>query len=160
MALTEEQTRELARLETLAVWLDSRYETPFGVRVGWDGIIGLVPLVGEFITTLISAYLIARAALLGASTAVLLRMGLNVAIDDAISLVPFLGWIGDFLWKSNLMNTRLLREHLADPRRAHRRSIAVLASVVAVIIFGAMTFALLIAALTWVIGAAIYTSFN
>ena len=160
MGLSDEQARELARLERLAVWLDSRYETPFGVRVGWDGIIGLVPLVGEFVTTLISGYLIARAAMLGVSTAVLLRMGLNVAIDDAISLVPFFGWIGDFLWKSNLMNTRLLRQHLADPARAHRRSVAVLVTVVTIIVLGTATFALLIASLTWVVGVALYTAFH
>ncbi len=156
MDLSIEHERELARLEKLAEWLDSKYETPIGLRVGWDGILGLVPVVGEFVTTLISAYLIGRAAMLGASTSVLVRMGLNVVIDDVIAIVPFVGWIGDFFWKSNQMNTRLLRAHLMDPPRTRRRSIAVLATVLGVIFVAALTFALLIGIAGWVVVTFIY----
>ncbi len=156
MVLSAEQERELARLERLAQWLDARYETPIGVRVGWDGILGLVPVVGDFVTTLISGYLIARAAMLGASTPVLLRMAWNVVVDDGIARVPFVGWIGDFLWKSNLMNTKLLRAHLTDPERTHRKSTWVVATVVAVVVLGALTFALLIGIAAWISGAAFY----
>lgn len=159
MVLRDEEAAELARLEKLAIWLDAKFETPVGVRVGWDGIIGLVPVVGTVLTTLVSGYLIARAAAFGASTPVLLRMGLNVAVDAAISLIPFLGWIGDFFWKSNLRNTELLRRHLVDPVSTRRRSIGVVASVVAVVASAALTLALLVGALAWMIGALIYSAF-
>lgn len=159
MILSPEESRELARMGKLAVWLDSKYETPIGVRVGWDGIIGLVPVVGEFITTLISGYLIARAAMLGASTPVLLRMGLNVVIDDLISIFPLVGWIGDFFFKSNNMNVALLKRHLRDPATTRRRSVAVIASVVAVITMAVLTFALLTGVVAYFIGAFLYGIF-
>jgi hypothetical protein len=156
MALSIENERELARLEKIAVWLDSIYSTPIGLRVGWDGILGLVPVVGEFVTTLVSAYLIGRAAMLGASTSVLIRMGLNVVIDDVIAIVPFVGWIGDFYWKSNLMNTKLLRAHLMEPTATRRRSFAVLATLLGVVFVAALTFALLVAIAGWMVVTFIY----
>ncbi|MBS1962395.1 MAG: DUF4112 domain-containing protein [Bdellovibrionales bacterium] len=156
MALTPEEARELARLERLAVWLDTKYETPFGIRVGWDGILGLVPVVGEIVTTLISGYLIVRAAWLGASTPVLLRMGLNVVIDDVIAVVPLVGWIGDFVWKSNVKNTDLLRKHLADPETTRRRSLAVVIVSAAVVVAAVATFALLVGIAAWILGSAVY----
>jgi len=156
MTLNDRERNELARLEKLARWLDSEYRLPLGIRVGWDGIIGLIPVVGEMVTTIISAYLIGRAAILGASTPVLLRMGLNVVVDDLISLVPFFGWIGDFFWRSNLRNLELFRRHLLEPIETRRRSTWVLSSVVAVIFAAAMTFALLIGILAWVVGVFLY----
>jgi hypothetical protein len=160
MALSEIESRELARLERLAVWLDSKYETPFGVRIGWDGVIGLVPVVGEILTTLISAYLVVQAAVLGASTPVLLRMGLNIVVDDAIGAVPLLGWIGDFAWKSNLKNVELLRRHLLDPRATRRRSFAVVATAVVAVALAGATFALLVGIAAWIVFAAIVRGFS
>lgn len=151
--------RELARLEKLARWLDAEYATPFGIRVGWDGILGLIPILGEIVTTAISAYLIARAAVLGASAAVLLRMGLNVVADDLIALVPFLGWIGDFLWKSNLKNTDLLRRHLADPAETRRRSAMLVGGIVAGVAVLATAFSLLVGIAAWRMGAFLYAGF-
>ena len=160
MALSENESREVARLELLAVWLDSKYETPFGVRIGWDGVIGLIPVVGEILTTLISAALVARAAILGASTPVLLRMGLNVVVDDVIGAIPVLGWIGDFAWKSNLKNVELLRRHLQDPTTTRRRSLAVVVTTVAVIGIAGATFALLVGIAAWIVFAAIVRGFS
>lgn len=155
MTLSETEAGELARLEVVAVWLDSKFETPFGVRIGWDGVLGLVPVVGNILTTLLSAALIARAANLGASTPVLLRMGLNVVIDDAIGAIPVLGWVGDFAWKSNLKNVDLLRRHLQDPTTTRRRSLAVVATTVAVIGIAGAAVALLVGLATWIVFAAI-----
>lgn len=160
MTVRIDREAELAKLEKLATLLDAKFETPIGVRVGWDGIIGLVPVVGGIATTLVSGYLIARAAVLGATTPVLLRMGLNVGVDAAISLVPFFGWIGDFFWKSNLRNTRVLRGHLTDPSGTRRRSTWVLISVVAVVVMAVATFALLVAVIAWMIAVLIYGSFS
>jgi hypothetical protein len=160
MALSDTESRELARLERLAVWLDAKFETPIGVRIGWDGVIGLVPVVGEVATTLISAYLIARAALLGASTPVLLRMGLNVLVDDGIGAIPVLGWIGDFAWKSNLRNVELLRRHLRDPSTTRRRSLAVVTVTAAAVALAGATLALLVGIAAWIVFAAIVRGFS
>lgn len=144
------------RLEKLAEWLDAKYETPIGVKVGWDAIFGLVPVVGLVVTTLFSGYIIAQASILGASTPVLLRMGLNIVVDGLIGMVPFVGWIGDFFWKANLKNIALLRLHRADPVGARRRSLLVVGVTVGVIVMAALTFALLFGVLAWILSATLY----
>lgn len=126
-------------LRTLADLLDSKFLLPFGIRVGWDGIIGLIPGFGGLATTLLSCYIIARAVLLGVSIPTLLRMGLNVLIDNGISIVPIAGWIGDFFWRSNVKNIGLIERHARDPRGTSVRSGAlvgvVLVSTVSTVFF-------------------------
>ncbi|MBC7386891.1 MAG: DUF4112 domain-containing protein [Cryobacterium sp.] len=113
-------------LERLSTLLDAQYRLPGGIRVGWDGVIGMIPLVGNFATTIVSGYIIARSASAGASNPVLVRMVANVVIDDGISSVPIIGWIGDFFWKSNLKNIELLRRHSGNPAETSQRSIGFL----------------------------------
>lgn len=116
------QYRTHEDLETLSTVLDSKFRGPFGTRFGWDGILGLVPGVGDVATTAASAYIIARAAMIGVSFSVLLRMVGNVLVDNLIDLVPFFGWVADFAWKSNVKNLNLLRRYSEDPVQLEKRS--------------------------------------
>jgi hypothetical protein len=159
MALPKETEVEVQRIEKIAVLLDSKYTAPFGFRIGWDGILGLIPGFGEFITTLISGYLILRAAMLGVSTNVLLRMGLNVLIDDLIGIIPLFGWIGDFAWKANLKNTKLVREHFTDPARTQKRSTLILVGVAVGVCFSALFFAVLVGVAAWLLIGFLYSTF-
>ncbi len=79
-------------------------------KIGLDPLIGAIPVGGEVVSTLISAYLIYVAYELRLPTPVLARMGVNVAIDLLIGAVPVVGDIGDIFWKSNSMNFKLLEE--------------------------------------------------
>ncbi len=110
-------------LEDLATFLDAKYQLPMGLKIGWDGIIGLIPGVGDLFTSVLSFYIILKAAALGCSKSVLLHMSLNVLIDNLISLVPFLGNIGDFFWKSNTKNITLLRRHLKNQAQTRNSSL-------------------------------------
>ncbi|HAC50859.1 MAG TPA: DUF4112 domain-containing protein, partial [Sulfitobacter sp.] len=48
---------DLARLRRLAVSMDSAFKLPVvGVRMGWDSILGFVPVVGDTLALLPSAY--------------------------------------------------------------------------------------------------------
>lgn len=104
-------------LKRLAELMDSKYEGPFGFRFGLDGLIGLFPIVGNMITSCVSLYIIIRAAALGCPPIVLLRMGLNVLIDNIFDLVPILGNIFDFMWRANNKNILLLEGYLVNPGR-------------------------------------------
>lgn len=107
------QTRHatLREIEFLAKMLDTRFSL-LGFRFGWDSVIGLIPGVGDTITTGLSAYLIWRAHQLGAGTGLKLRMAANVGLDWLIGLIPLVGDLGDAAFRSNTRNVRLLQEHL------------------------------------------------
>lgn len=95
-----------------------------GTRVsfGLDALLGLIPGVGDTVSSLIGSYIILVAHRLGAPTSVLLRMVLNQAIDALVGLIPFAGDLLDIGFKANVKNARLLEQTLEDPRRAGRAS--------------------------------------
>jgi len=105
--------RELASIEHLSRLLDTRWQIPgLGVRFGVDAVAGLVPVVGDLATGLVSFYIVHRASELGASRALVARMVANVVIDTVFGSVPLLGSVFDVFFKANRRNLRLLRNHL------------------------------------------------
>lgn len=103
--------KRLDRLRALARLQDSRFRL-LGIRFGWDSIIGLVPGVGDTVTTALAAYVVVEAARLGAPKTVLAHMGLNVAIDLVLGATPLIGDLADVAFKANLRNVAPLERHL------------------------------------------------
>jgi hypothetical protein len=109
--LTREQ--RLARLEALAKLLDVAFILPgTKIRYGIDGLIGLIPIVGDIITTAISLWLVREARALGAPWYITARMLGNVAVDGVVGIVPFAGDAFDVMFRANMRNVRLLRRWL------------------------------------------------
>ncbi|QPF83682.1 DUF4112 domain-containing protein [Bradyrhizobium genosp. L] len=109
--LTREQ--RLVRLETIAKLLDVAFIVPgTNVRYGIDGIIGLIPVIGDLITTAISLWLVREARLLGAPWHITARMLGNVALDGVVGMVPVAGDAFDVMFRANMRNVRLLRRWL------------------------------------------------
>lgn len=106
--------------------MDSKFIGPFGIRFGLDGIIGLIPFVGDFIGSAISLYIMIQAGSMGCSPAVLVRMGLNLLIENVIEMIPFAGNVFDFFWKANNKNIALLESHTLNPKGATNQSRLVL----------------------------------
>jgi len=103
----------LARAERLARVMDSAVRLPgVGVRVGLDSVVGLLPAIGDTLTLLPAAYILATARRTGAPATLQGRMLLNVGIDWLIGLVPLAGDVADVGFKSNSRNAALLRRHL------------------------------------------------
>lgn len=111
-AVNNAQAATSKRLARLAWMLDSSIRLPGGFRVGLDGIIGLIPGVGDLIGAGLSSYIVVEAARLKVPFRVLARMGLNVLIELVVGIVPIFGDIFDFAFKANLRNVRLLNEYL------------------------------------------------
>ena len=82
------------------------------MKVGLDAIVGLVPVVGDWVTGAMSAYLIWEARNLGMSKWQLARMSGNAVFDTAIGMIPFAGDLFDFAFKSNSRNLRIIKAHL------------------------------------------------
>jgi hypothetical protein len=106
--LTHEQ--RLARLEMLAKLLDIAFILPgTKIRYGIDGLIGLIPVVGDLIATALSLWLVREARALGAPWHVTGRMLGNVAVQGVVGMVPVAGDAFDVLFRANMRNVRLLR---------------------------------------------------
>ncbi|MFP3385080.1 DUF4112 domain-containing protein [Tritonibacter sp. SIMBA_163] len=115
-----EITAEVARLENLAKTLDARFRIPLtGFRVGLDGLIGLIPGVGDTLAALPSAYLIARGWQLGAKKRTLARMSVNTGLDWMLGSIPIVGDLFDIGFKGNLRNVRLLQSDLRKGQTAY-----------------------------------------
>lgn len=115
----------IARIDALATLLDTAVSVPgTNVRFGLDALLGLVPGIGDVITTAMALYIVHEARQLGAPGLVIARMLANVALDGLVGAVPVLGDAFDVMWRSNRRNMRLLQEWLArdqgGPGRASR----------------------------------------
>lgn len=108
----QRQAAVRARLKRLAWLLDSAIPLPGGYRIGLDGLIGLVPGLGDVVAALLSSYIVLEAARLRVPGSVLLRMGLNVALEVIIGAVPIVGDLFDFAFKANERNVGLLEASL------------------------------------------------
>jgi hypothetical protein len=109
--LTREQ--RLARLDALAKLLDVAFIVPgTKFRYGIDGLIGLIPVVGDIITTAISLWVVREARALGAPWHITARMLANVAVDGVVGLVPVAGDAFDVMFRANVRNVRMLKRWL------------------------------------------------
>lgn len=96
--------------------LDDLIEIPgTGRRFGLDPILGLIPWIGDLIPAAVGAWIVAEAIRFPIPKVVVARMVVNVAIDFAIGIVPVVGDLFDFAFKSNEMNLALFRRHASDP---------------------------------------------
>lgn len=143
MSSTPSEQAALARLHGLGKLLDGAVGVPgTGLRIGLDPLLGLVPVVGDWIGAALSSYIIVRAAGLGASGATLLRMTGNLALDLLIGAVPVLGDIFDFGFRANQRNLALLEQHMQAPARRRRADLAVVLGVAGgllVLVVGALS---------------------
>ncbi len=96
-------------LDLLSHLLDDFLRIPgTQIRFGLDGIIGLIPGIGDVIGAMASWIIILAAWLRGVPKVTLLRMLANVAIETIIGTVPVLGDAFDIAWKANRRNFALL----------------------------------------------------
>lgn len=128
----QDKSHSRRRLERYAWLLDSSLRLPGGFRIGVDGLIGLVPGIGDAAGALLSSYIIAEAVRMKAPRWVILRMALNVALETVVGAIPVLGDLFDFVYKANQKNVALLQDYEAHPesaRSAGRKSVLFAAAV-------------------------------
>jgi Domain of unknown function (DUF4112) len=107
----------LKRVRLLSRLLDEQFRIPGTTyRVGLDGLLGLIPGVGDAAGVLLSVYILYEAMQLGAPSTVLLRMIANIGIDAVGGAIPIVGDIFDMAWKANKKNAALLHAYLTSQR--------------------------------------------
>ena len=111
--------QRLIKLEKLAYRMENLLPLPgTGMRIGFDALMGFVPVVGDSLALIPAAYIIRSAHTMGAPRRMLIRMGLNVGVDLIIGFVPLIGDAFDIAWNANTRNVKLLRSYL-ETQTAH-----------------------------------------
>ena len=101
------------RLEAMETVLERAFVLP-GINrpIGLDAIIGLIPVIGDLVTTAMGAWLVWEARNLGMSKFQLTRMAANIGIDTAVGAIPLVGDLFDFAFRSNTKNLRIIKRYL------------------------------------------------
>jgi hypothetical protein len=101
----------------LADLLDQRFTIPgTQIRVGLDPIIGLLPGIGDLIANLTGSVILLIAAQCGVPKIVLLRMGVNIAINSLVGAIPVFGTVFSIWFRSNAKNALLLERYIQGDR--------------------------------------------
>jgi Domain of unknown function (DUF4112) len=106
-AVTEPASDE--QLNLIATWLDDRFVIPgTRIRFGLDALIGLIPGIGDALAALASLFIVVSAWRRGAARITVLRMMLNLTIEDTLGAIPLIGDLAHVAWKANRRNYNLL----------------------------------------------------
>lgn len=143
--------RELRRASHL---LDSKFRVPgtnntFGV----DPLVGLVPVVGDYVGLALSLYVVVGAWRTGLPPRAVTRMLVNVGVEAVVGSVPVLGDAFDFVWKANERNVALAERYLEAPGEARRSDarflVGAAASILVLVVVLVSLFAVALAALLY-----------
>jgi hypothetical protein len=101
------------RVEAMEKLLERLFVIP-GINrpVGLDVILDLVPVVGDIAAAALGAYIVWEARNLGMSKWQITRLAGNVGVDWLLGLIPWVGAIPDFFFRSNTRNLRIIKRHL------------------------------------------------
>ncbi|KAI7873851.1 uncharacterized protein EV154DRAFT_527650 [Mucor mucedo] len=116
MLLSKHDRKILLKVKNRAWYLDQGFHCCC-FNVGLDGLVGLIPGIGDVIGTAFSVELIRTAAKANLPKELLAKMMVNVLFDFMIGLTPVAGDILDILFKCNMRNAALLEEYLILRRR-------------------------------------------
>ncbi len=145
---SDTKAARLKRLRLVSRILDKAIPIPgTNAGIGLDPILGLLPVGGDFLGVLLSAYIVIEAARLGASQGVLAKMTLNITIDAVLGIVPVLGDIFDIAWTANESNIKLLEEHLQFPHRGNKANswfVFVILAGLLILAIGVVVFAIIV----------------
>ena len=123
------------RIAAVTRVLDDLFSVPgTGRRFGLDPVIGLIPIIGDVTTALVSLWLIAEAAKFRMPRIVLARMVVNTLIDLGIGSIPILGDAIDFTMKPSSRNLTLFRRYAAEPVATTRDQRSFFAGLVLVLV--------------------------
>jgi len=101
-------------LDELSHYLDGLFRIPgTGWRFGLDSLIGLIPNVGDTLTSFASFYILFAGVRYGVPKITLVRMAFNIGLDYVVGIIPFFGDAFDFVWKANKQNMDLIRTRAA-----------------------------------------------
>jgi hypothetical protein len=107
----------LSRVRKVSTLLDDFIRIPgTNIRFGLDPILGILPVAGDSVSSLISVYIIAESYFADAPADLIAKMVGLTAIDFVIGSVPVVGPVFDAFWKNNKWSADMLEQHLEQTR--------------------------------------------
>ena len=101
------------RVEGLELLLERAFTIPgTSHKIGLDVLLDFVPVVGDIAGAALGSYMIWEARNLGMSKWAMTRMAGNVGTDFLLGLIPWVGAIPDYFFRSNSRNLKIIRQHL------------------------------------------------
>lgn len=100
-----------------AYHLDMLFNVPIlGYRIGWSGIVGVIPVAGDIMSIFFSLLLFKLTLGVdgGLPYDVQAKMLGNILIDFLIGLIPIVGDLVEIMYKANSRNALLLEKHLKE----------------------------------------------
>ena len=113
--MTDEKLAEIQeKADRIAHVMDDAIRLPgTNFRFGWDGILGVIPGIGDTLTLASQLYLITQASRVGIRRHIYAKMVLIAMVDFLIGAIPGVGDVFDLFWKSNRKNVELLKGEIA-----------------------------------------------
>jgi len=154
--LPPEEKRKRQGIEPIFKWLayimDEVVRVPgTKFRFGLDPLLGLIPGVGDTSSALVSAFAMIQAVRVGVPKVLLMKMALNVLVNEVIGVIPVIGDAFSFWFKSNARNYEIIKTHRLGSRAPSRSDwvfvIAILALLVLIVCVGIALTILVLAAL-------------
>jgi hypothetical protein len=143
--LPPEEKRKRQGLEPVFKWIAFIMDEVIRVpgtkfRFGLDPLIGLIPGIGDTSSALVSAFALIQAVRLGVPKILLMRMALNILVNEVIGVIPIIGDAFSFWFKSNARNYEIIKNHRLGPSVARRSDwlfvVAVLVLLVVIVCAG------------------------
>jgi uncharacterized protein DUF4112 len=105
-------------IDLFAHVLDDWFRIPFTpIRIGVDGLIGLIPGFGDILAGIASFVIVLAAWIRGVPWITLVRMMINLGIEVVIGSIPLFGDVFDIAWKANRRNYNLMMRHIRQPHQ-------------------------------------------
>jgi hypothetical protein len=126
--------------------LDTIFAVPgTRIRFGLEPIIGLVPIFGDQVTSLMSAALLCRSVQHRLPKIALIRMSLNILINGVIGMVPLIGDVFVLWYKPNIRNYRILQRYAGQAKPVTRNDWTFVVTIVGATFFLMTTLSLVFA---------------
>ena len=112
-ALSSDPQSVRTRVEALERVMENLVRIPGLNRgVGLDVLLDFVPIVGPTAAAILGAYMAWEARNLGMPKSAVARMAGNIGVDWLLGLIPVIGAVPDFFFRSNTRNLRIIKRHL------------------------------------------------
>ena len=133
--IIEINEEKLLRLKLLSERLDDSIKIPgTNQKIGIDAVVGIIPILGDFIGVIFSVYIMYSGIKMGVSSKIVKKMAANIAIEFIIGSIPIIGDIFDALWKANKRNVELIEEATIENQENYRLNYLIMASLIVLIL--------------------------
>lgn len=112
--LSHEDQTVLKSVRRYAYQLDLAFDSCCGWKLGWGGLMGLIPWIGDIIVLYFAYSLIQKAQEVegGLPKYIEAQMFANMSFDFGIGLIPILGDLINIAYKGNTRNCLILENYL------------------------------------------------